>query len=82
MDPDVQQTFHAIKEAVELEEGTSTDEVDGKRHPAGKASLRELFTNGRSQNFRRVALGVVIQCFQQVRPFNILPRYRKRHRIG
>lgn len=65
-DPGVQQTFHAIKEAVELEEGATT-EIGGKQQPAGKASLRELFSGGRSQNFRRVALGVVIQCFQQVR---------------
>ncbi|EKM80392.1 hypothetical protein AGABI1DRAFT_128066 [Agaricus bisporus var. burnettii JB137-S8] len=77
MDPDVQQTFHAIKEAVELEEGTSIDEADGKRHPAGKASLRELFTNGRSQNFRRVALGVVIQCFQQITGINIITYYAR-----
>jgi hypothetical protein len=76
-DPGVQQTFHAIKEAVELEEGTTVDVVDGKHHPAGKASLRELTTGGRSQNFRRVALGVVIQCFQQVRLFNLLPGNRK-----
>lgn len=63
-DPGVQQTFHAIKEAVALEEGTVTE----KGQPKGKASLRELFSGGRSQNFRRVALGVVIQCFQQVNP--------------
>lgn len=65
-DPNVQQTFHAIKEAVALEEGTTTEKGPGGRHqPKGRASLRELFSGGRSQNFRRVALGVVIQCFQQ-----------------
>ncbi len=64
-DPGVQQTFHAIKEAVALEEGTVTEK--GVEHqPKGRASLKELFSGGRSQNFRRVALGVVIQCFQQV----------------
>jgi hypothetical protein len=62
-DSNVQQTFHAIKEAVELEEGVSTD-LNGKKKN-DKASLQELFTGGRSQNFRRVALGVTIQCFQQ-----------------
>lgn len=32
----------------------------------GKSNLQELFHNGPSQNFRRAALGVVIQCFQQI----------------
>ncbi|KAF9452432.1 general substrate transporter [Macrolepiota fuliginosa MF-IS2] len=73
-DPDVQQTFHAINEAVALEEGT-TSGIETKGQPAGKASLRELFSGGRSQNFRRVALGVVIQCFQQITGINIITYY-------
>jgi len=67
-DRKVQQIFHAIKEAVELEEGDSLD-VEGKGKRSKKTSLKELFSGGRSQNFRRVALGVVIQCFQQVGPW-------------
>ena len=52
-------TFHGIREAVELETpGTEKD---------AKAELKELFTGGPGQNFRRVCLGVVVQCFQQVR---------------
>jgi hypothetical protein len=57
-DPSVQLTFHAVQEAVALE--------GSKPGSSEKASLSELFTGGRSQNFRRVALGVIIQCFQQV----------------
>jgi len=54
-DPDVQRTFNGIREAVAME---------GSK--AAQISYKELFTGGRSQNFRRIALGVVIQCFQQV----------------
>ncbi|KAF5364248.1 hypothetical protein D9756_000737 [Leucocoprinus leucothites] len=73
-DKGVQQTFHAIKEAVELEENATMD-VEGKRKRSNKASLKELFSGGRSQNFRRVALGVVIQCFQQITGINIITYY-------
>ncbi|KAE9410345.1 hypothetical protein BT96DRAFT_953007 [Gymnopus androsaceus JB14] len=54
---EVQKTFHAVHEAMSLEGSTPG--------ASEKTSLSELFTGGRSQNFRRVALGVVIQCFQQ-----------------
>lgn len=56
-DPEVRQTFKAINEAVELEEGNT---------PHGKVALKEILTGGRGQNFRRVVLGVVVQAFQQV----------------
>ncbi|KAJ3892908.1 general substrate transporter [Lentinula edodes] len=59
-DSTVRTTFHAIKEAVVLE-GSNIDTLSSSE----KASLSELFTGGRTQNFRRVALGVIIQCFQQ-----------------
>ncbi|KAH7879675.1 general substrate transporter [Lentinula edodes] len=59
-DSTVRTTFHAIKEAVALE-GSNIDTSSSSE----KASLSELFTGGRTQNFRRVALGVIIQCFQQ-----------------
>ncbi|KAK0206623.1 general substrate transporter [Desarmillaria ectypa] len=65
-DPEVRQTFKAINEAVELEEGNT---------PAGKVALKEIFTGGRSQNFRRVALGVVIQAFQQLTGINLITYY-------
>ena len=64
-DGNVQLTFHAIKEAVLIEE-LGPDRY-GTAQKSGRASLRELFTGGRGQNFRRVFLGVAIQCFQQVK---------------
>ncbi|KIK65384.1 hypothetical protein GYMLUDRAFT_38835 [Collybiopsis luxurians FD-317 M1] len=66
-DPGVQTTFHAVEEAVALE--------GSKPGSSEKASLSELFTGGRSQNFRRVTLGVVIQCFQQVNGINLITYY-------
>ncbi|KIK65238.1 hypothetical protein GYMLUDRAFT_71082 [Collybiopsis luxurians FD-317 M1] len=65
-DPEVKQTFHAIQESFLLEEG-----LDSK----GKVSLREIFTGGRSQNFRRVMLGVVVQAFQQITGINLITYY-------
>ncbi|KAK0468428.1 general substrate transporter [Desarmillaria tabescens] len=65
-DPEVRQTFKAINEAVELEEGNSL---------SGKVALKEIFTGGRSQNFRRVVLGVVIQAFQQLTGINLITYY-------
>ena len=64
LDGNIQRTFHAIKEAVLIEE-LGPDQY-GVGQKSGKVSLRELFTGGRGQNFRRVFLGVAIQCFQQV----------------
>ena len=63
-DENVRRTYHAIKEAVLIEE-LGPDRY-GTAQKSGRASLRELFTGGRGQNFRRVSLGVSIQCFQQV----------------
>lgn len=63
-DGNVLRTFHAIKEAVLIEE-LGPDRY-GTAQKSGRASLHELFTGGRGQNFRRVSLGVAIQCFQQV----------------
>ena len=67
-DLSVQQTFLGIREAVAVESGSST----------GKAALREVFTGGRSQNFRRASLGVIIQCFQQITGINIITYYAVR----
>ncbi|KAJ3862946.1 general substrate transporter [Lentinula novae-zelandiae] len=68
-DSTVRTTFHAIKEAVALE-GSNIDTLSSSE----KASLSELFTGGRTQNFRRVALGVIIQCFQQA-SINLITYY-------
>lgn len=70
-DAEVQRTYHAIMESVAIEERKNSDKP-------GSSSLAELFTGGRSQNFRRASLGVVIQCFQQVKVF-VLCKWR--HRI-
>ncbi|GAW07689.1 general substrate transporter [Lentinula edodes] len=69
-DSTVRTTFHAIKEAVALE-GSNIDTSSSSE----KASLSELFTGGRTQNFRRVALGVIIQCFQQITGINLITYY-------
>ncbi|KAJ3800458.1 hypothetical protein GGU11DRAFT_773393, partial [Lentinula aff. detonsa] len=66
----VRTTFQAVKEAVTLE-GSTVDKSDS----SVKVSLSELFTSGRSQNFRRVALGVIIQCFQQITGINLITYY-------
>ncbi|KAF9247184.1 general substrate transporter [Melanogaster broomeanus] len=74
-DPDVQRTYYAIREAVEIEEfvpSRSQDTHDTKQKPR---PLRELFTNGRSQNFRRASLGVINQCFQQITGINLITYY-------
>lgn len=68
-DANVKQTFEAIREAViaeGLDAGNAVSSPGSEKSQSTKASLRELFTSGRGQNFRRVSLGVVIQCFQQV----------------
>jgi Sugar (and other) transporter len=60
-DPEVQRTYRAILDTVRVEDG------DGRGE-----SLRDLFTGGRTQNFRRATLGVVIQCFQQITGINLI----------
>ncbi|KAI1796243.1 general substrate transporter [Ganoderma leucocontextum] len=64
-DEGVHQTYHAIREAVAAETHFGED----------SSPLREIFTGGRSQNFRRAFLGVVIQCFQQITGINIITYY-------
>ncbi|THG95508.1 hypothetical protein EW026_g6161 [Hermanssonia centrifuga] len=64
-DPSVQQTYQGIREAVAIE----------SRDFTGKSPLREIFTGGPNQNFRRAALGVIIQCFQQITGINIITYY-------
>ncbi|KAI0832570.1 general substrate transporter [Trametes gibbosa] len=64
-DPGVQQTYLGIREAIAAETHRGRDSTP----------LREVFTNGRSQNFRRAFLGVVIQCFQQITGINLITYY-------
>lgn len=70
-DPEVQRTYHGIREAV-LMEDVSGSNVTEKGARQGKASLKELFSHGRSQNFRRASLGVINQCFQQITGINLI----------
>ena len=65
-DVEVQRTFHAILEAVSIEGSNPKSTDNSEPQLTGQASLRELFAGGRSQTFKRVTLGIVIQCFQQV----------------
>ncbi|KAJ8486897.1 hypothetical protein ONZ51_g4539 [Trametes cubensis] len=64
-DAGVQQTYHGIREAIAAE----------SHHGNDSSPLREVFTNGRSQNFRRAFLGVVVQCFQQITGINLITYY-------
>ncbi len=61
-DPGVQRTYRGIQEAIAAETHSDT----------GRSPLREIFTGGPSQNFRRAALGVVNQCLQQITGINII----------
>ena len=67
-DPGVRQTYNGIREAVAAEAHIGDD----------SSALREVFTGGRSQNFRRAFLGVVVQCFQQITGINIITYYAVR----
>ncbi|KLO19831.1 general substrate transporter [Schizopora paradoxa] len=71
-DDEVQRTYIAIHEAVVIEE---VGNLDGNSKSESSSNLRELFTNGRQQNFRRAGLGVVIQCFQQITGINLITYY-------
>ncbi|THH13273.1 hypothetical protein EW146_g6921 [Bondarzewia mesenterica] len=66
MDHEVQRVYHGIREAIL---------VEGKSDVGNKSNLKELFTGGLSQNFRRAALGVIIQCFQQITGINLITYY-------
>ncbi|CUA75921.1 Sugar transporter STL1 [Saccharomyces cerevisiae S288c] [Rhizoctonia solani] len=68
--PDVQRTFLAIREAA-LAEHTLFEK--GESQP--KSNLGELLHGGRSQNFRRATLGIVIQAFQQITGINLITYY-------
>lgn len=40
--------------------------VDSAAQSEGEFAFKELFHHGRMQHFRRTALGVLVQCFQQI----------------
>ncbi|WWC66761.1 uncharacterized protein I206_100666 [Kwoniella pini CBS 10737] len=61
-DKKVMSTFNGICDAISAEQ-------------AGGFGFRELFTNGRGQNFRRMLLGVTAQCFQQICGINLITYY-------
>jgi len=61
----VQVTYHGIREALAAESSAGST----------ASALRQVFTGGRSQNFRRTCLGVVNQCFQQITGINLITYY-------
>ncbi|KAG1727019.1 general substrate transporter [Suillus lakei] len=73
-DAEVQRTYHAIREAVAIEDfGTSSSL--GDKQNLGRSPLRKLLVGGRSQHFRRASLGVINQCFQQITGINLITYY-------
>ncbi|THH12256.1 hypothetical protein EW145_g156 [Phellinidium pouzarii] len=64
-DKEVQRTYMGIHEAI-IAEGELGNQ---------KTSLKELLTHGRSQNFRRAALAITAQCFQQITGINLITYY-------
>ncbi|TYJ51649.1 hypothetical protein B9479_007769 [Cryptococcus floricola] len=61
-DPAVINIFHGITDAIATEQ-------------AGEFSFKEIFTGGKTQNFRRTMLGVVAQCYQQICGCNLIIYY-------
>jgi len=68
-DAEVQRTYHAIREAVAIEDFGSSSGLGDKRK---RSPVRRLLVGGRSQNFRRASLGVINQCFQQITGINLI----------
>lgn len=73
-DPEVQRTYHAIREAVAIEDFGTSSGLGGKQN-IKRSPLRKLLVGGRSQHFRRASLGVIIQCFQQITGINLITYY-------
>lgn len=59
-DAEVQLELQNIKEALEVQ------------NLGGDFKMRELFTNGPSQNLRRNLLGIAAQFFQQITGINLI----------
>lgn len=73
-DAEVQRTYHAIREAVAIEDFGTSSGLTGKQN-IKRSPLRKLLVGGRSQHFRRASLGVIIQCFQQITGINLITYY-------
>lgn len=73
-DAEVQRTYHAIREAVAIEDIVTSSGLGGKQNTK-RSPLRKLLVGGRSQHFRRASLGVIIQCFQQITGINLITYY-------
>jgi hypothetical protein len=58
-DPEVRRTYYGIREAVAVE-------------TSSRGTLRELTTGGRSQNFRRATIAVVLMMMQQLTGINLV----------
>lgn len=76
-DAEVQRTYHAIREAVAIEDFGTPSGIGGKhpRQNLKRSPLRKLLVGGRSQHFRRASLGVINQCFQQITGINLITYY-------
>ncbi|ODO05042.1 hypothetical protein I350_05655 [Cryptococcus amylolentus CBS 6273] len=61
-DPAVMTIFHGITDAIAAEH-------------VGEFSFKEIFSGGKTQNFRRTMLGVVAQCYQQICGINLITYY-------
>jgi len=62
-------------EEVKLSHGIITDSVRSSGHVGGKTPYSALFTGGKSQHFRRMALGASSQLFQQIGGCNAVIYY-------
>jgi len=62
-------------EEIKLSHGIITDSVRASGHVGGKTPYSALFTGGKSQHFRRMALGASSQLFQQIGGCNAVIYY-------
>ncbi|KAG2742042.1 general substrate transporter [Suillus brevipes Sb2] len=61
-DTEVQRTYHAIREAVAIEDFGASSGLGDKHAPQNhkRSPLRKLLVGGRSQHFRRASLGTIL----------------------
>ncbi|KAG2357374.1 general substrate transporter [Suillus spraguei] len=70
-DAEVQRTYHAIREAVAIEDIVTSSGLGGKQN-IKRSPLRKLLVGGRSQHFRRASLGVIIHIYLYYKSMTIL----------
>ncbi|KAG2070615.1 general substrate transporter [Suillus decipiens] len=70
-DAEVQRTYHAIREAVAIEDFGTSSGLTGKQN-IKRSPLRKLLVGGRSQHFRRASLGVIIHIYLYYKFMTIL----------